>query len=282
MSGLRFVPSYPLPTTCLNPKCDKGGKMLGKPGDRSKVAKTTPMMTPGPTRYNAGEAKLRATLPAVKSGSWKGKNPREAKHGAMVIKTSTNEKVGPGSYEDSYTKGVMQSGRPKWSVPKGKGIQVARLRTCGADAFYNVKKEYVDCAVVGGVDGGLLVQGGVQVGGGSRIKKTHKMIHPDKRTKSLIPTGKDPRKPPAPGPGHYPEAAAQVDKNVLPRAPNYSSSKTPLDKSRFPGYVARGKMWVPPPGAYKGDEVVKKNKVNKGAELEQALGHASSFDVGAS
>eukprot|EP00392_Amoebophrya_sp_AT5.2_P001460 g1462.t1 len=163
----------------------------------------------------------------------------------------------------------VPSTRPKWSVPKGKGHQVSvpRIRTSGADVFYDVKKEYVDCAVVGGI----LVQGAVQ-GLGTRAKKVADI---KLRPKAEARVKNYPQKP---GPGTY---ANQQDA-VLERAPFYTQTKSDLDKVRFPGSAVQAKKWVPPPGTYEAEDVVKKQKNCNGARLEQQLGHASTASMGMS
>merc|ERR1712194_592582 len=149
----------------------------------------------------------------------------------------------------------------------GGGHKVPMIKTCGADAFYNPKKDYVDCADVGG----MLVQGAVQ-GLGSRTKKVADL---KQRSPHIARVSNYPKRP---GPGHY----EQKKDVVLTRAPSYSQTKMHLDKARFPGTVVLSKAWVPPPGTYKDDEVIKMRKVGVGARLEQQLGRNSSFSFGSS
>lgn len=242
---------YPLPKT-LHAKIP-GGKSVFAGEERGKVIKNTPMMTPGPQKYNPN--KIASCLPNIRGGTlWKSQGPRFKADG---VKTDMR----------NYTP-IRESTRPKWTVPKGRGHVAALIKGCGADAFYDVKKDYCDCATVG--EGGVLVQGAVQ-GLGTRVKKVADF---KARSKSQSRIQNYPKKP---GPGTY-EVAAAMDK-VLPRAPVFSQTKMELDKARFPGSYVREKAWVPPPGHYKDDQVT---KTNKGAQYEQQLGRNSSFSFGAS
>ena len=57
------VANYPLPKTVMNPKQFKGGAFSKLTRDQGPEKKTTPYLTPGPTRYNAGDAKLKMVCP---------------------------------------------------------------------------------------------------------------------------------------------------------------------------------------------------------------------------
>lgn len=251
---LRSGFDYPLPKTSYN--IIKGGTsgFVGNEPRGEKVFKS--MLVPGPGRYNGGDAQIKATMPNVKGATqWNYCGPRFA--------DPKSQKVDKRDYNPD-----VPSTRPKWNFgAKGGGHKVAMLRTCGADAFYDVKKDYVDCATVGG----MLVQGAVQ-GLGSRAKKVADL---KLRNSSVARVLNYPKRP---GPGHY-ENKKDV---VLPKCPSYSQTKMHLDKARFPGTAVLSKMWVPPPGQYKDDEVIKKRKVGVGARLEQQLGRNSSYTFGSS
>ncbi|CAD7926245.1 unnamed protein product [Amoebophrya sp. A120] len=255
MGRLRDGFDYPLPKTYHEGV--KGGRSVMASGRDAVQPKTTPMLTPGPTRYNpvlgSVIGQIRSTI------NWARAPPRFKEAGAKISKTDVR------NYNPE-----QPSRAPKWSMPKGKGHTVPRLKTFGADVFYDVKKDYVDCAQVGG-EGGILVQGAVQGLGTRPVKCADLKLRPkaEARVKNY---------PQRPGPGTY---ANQQDA-VLDRPPCYTQTKCDLDKARFPGSYVLSKRGTPPPGTYEWDDVVKKGKNCNGARLEQQLGHASSFGMGAS
>lgn len=249
------VADYPLPKT-YHAGIKGGVQSKTARGQTPAELKLTPMLTPGPMKYHPRQ--IEATMPNIKGGTlWKNAAPRFKESGSKISKTDLR----------NYTP-LQPSTQPKWSVPKGAGHKQAIIKGNGADVMYNPKKEYCDCAVVNGI----LVQGPVQ-GLGSRAKKVadFKM-----RAKSEARVNNYPKRP---GPGQY-QVAAATDK-VLNRSPVWSSTKMELDKARFPGNYVRTKQWLPAPGKYEEMEVLKKNKVNKGAQIEQQLGRNSSFAFGA-
>ncbi|CAD7962112.1 unnamed protein product [Amoebophrya sp. A25] len=255
MPRLRDGFEYPMPKT-LHEGVRGGLSVMAGPS-RDQVIKTTPMMTPGPTRYNVNHGAVHGQIKCTTQ--WSKEAPR-FKDGTGPIQKSDSR---------SYTP-LQPSTAPKWSVPKGKGHTIPRIQTCGADAFYNVKKDYVDCAFIGSDGNGALVQGGVQMLGTGVVK----IADLKKRVKSEARVKNYPAKP---GPGTYED---QKDA-VLDRVPKWTQTKSNLDKVRFPGSFVQAKKWMPPPGIYEADDVVKKGKNCNGARLEQQLGHASSFRTGA-
>ena len=119
MSTIR-VANYPLPKTVMNPKQFKGGAFSKLTRDQGPEKKSTPYLTPGPTRYNAGDSKLKTGC----HNSCGSGNPTFK--GAMIGGVAKkDDKPGPCTYNQEKNKGLG----PKYSFPKGECISYFCFRS---------------------------------------------------------------------------------------------------------------------------------------------------------